>query len=134
MVTVHVNRELSRTRCVFNEHWGTYRVFGARAGSHHARPPTPVFPEAWDPRNIAIVRDVALLLNVMRDAGVVSDYALFGAAAQMRYTEAVATVDADVLVAGPAPDCLDVPEPTETERLLRRQADWQATASSPPSQ
>jgi hypothetical protein len=68
-------------------------------------------PEAWDPRNIAIVREVAVLLNAMPDAGVVSDYALFGAAAQMRYTEAVATVDADVLVAGPAPDRLDVLEP-----------------------
>ena len=44
----------------------------------------------------------------MRDAGVISDYALFGAAAQMRYTEAVATLDADVLVAVPSPDRLDV--------------------------
>jgi hypothetical protein len=44
----------------------------------------------------------------MRDAGVISDYALFGAAAQMRYTEALATLDADVLVAVPSPDRLDV--------------------------
>jgi len=44
----------------------------------------------------------------MRDACVISDYALFGAAAQMRYTEAVATLDADVLVAVPSPDRLDV--------------------------
>jgi hypothetical protein len=57
------------------------------------------------------VRDVAVLLNAMRDAGVVSDYALFGAAAQMRYTEAVATIDADVLVAVPVPGRLDVLEP-----------------------
>lgn len=51
---------------------------------------------------------MALLLNEMRDTGVVSDYALFGAVAQMRYTEPVATLDADVLVAVPAPDHLDV--------------------------
>lgn len=44
----------------------------------------------------------------MRDSGVVADYALFGAAAQMRYTEPVATLDADVLVTVPAPDRLDV--------------------------
>jgi len=44
----------------------------------------------------------------MRAAGVITDYALFGAAAQMRYTEPVATLDADVLVAVPAPGKLDV--------------------------
>jgi hypothetical protein len=54
------------------------------------------------------VKEVAVLLNAMRDSGVVADYALFGAAAQMRYTEPVATLDADVLVAVPAPDRLDV--------------------------
>jgi hypothetical protein len=54
------------------------------------------------------VKEVAALLNAMREAGVILDYALFGAAAQMRYTEAVATFDADVLVAVPAPDRLDV--------------------------
>ena len=54
------------------------------------------------------MRELALLLNEMRHAGVVSDYALFGAAAQMRYTEPVATLDADVLVALPSPDRLDV--------------------------
>jgi hypothetical protein len=57
------------------------------------------------------VRDVAVLLNEMRSAGIVLDYALFGAAAQMRYTEPVATLDADVLVAVPAPDRLDVLAP-----------------------
>jgi hypothetical protein len=41
---------------------------------------------------------VAELLNEMLTAGVIFDYALFGAAAQMRYTEPVATLDADVLV------------------------------------
>ena len=49
------------------------------------------------------MREVAQLLNEMRAAGVVRNYALFGAMAQMRYTEAVATIDADVLVAVPAP-------------------------------
>ena len=44
----------------------------------------------------------------MRAAGVVRDYALFGALAQIRYTEPVATVDADVLVAVPASGRLDV--------------------------
>jgi hypothetical protein len=57
------------------------------------------------------VRDVAVLLNAMRDAGVVQDYALFGAAAQMRYTEPVATLDADVLVAVPSTGRLDVLAP-----------------------
>lgn len=44
----------------------------------------------------------------MRAAGVIEEYALFGAIAQMRYTEAVATVDIDVLVMVPGPDRLDV--------------------------
>ena len=57
------------------------------------------------------VKELAMLLNAMRDAGVVLDYALFGAAAQMRYTEPVATFDADVLVAVPTPDRLDVLSP-----------------------
>jgi hypothetical protein len=57
------------------------------------------------------VKEVAALLNAMRDAGVIVDYALFGAAAQMRYTEAVATLDADVLVAVPSPGRLDVLAP-----------------------
>jgi hypothetical protein len=38
------------------------------------------------------MRDVTLLLNEMRQAGVTLDHALFGAAAQMRYTEPVATL------------------------------------------
>jgi hypothetical protein len=44
------------------------------------------------------MRTVAELLNALKVAGVVRDYALFGAMAQMRYTEPVATLDADVLV------------------------------------
>ena len=51
---------------------------------------------------------LAQLLNAMCSAGVIQNYALFGAAAQMRYTEPVATLDADVLVAVPQPDRLDV--------------------------
>ncbi len=54
------------------------------------------------------MRELAQLLNEMRSAGVIEDYALFGAVAQMRYTEPVATLDADVLVAIPAKDRLDV--------------------------
>lgn len=49
-----------------------------------------------------------MLLNEMRSSGVISDYALFGAVAQMRYTEPLATLDADVLVAMPSPERLDV--------------------------
>src|SRR5271157_2359360 len=43
----------------------------------------------------------------MQQAGVIRNYALFGAVAQMRYTEPVATLDADVLVAVPARGGLD---------------------------
>ena len=49
-------------------------------------------------RTIGSVRDIAELLKGMREAVVVSDSARFGAAARMRYTEAVAMLDADVLV------------------------------------
>lgn len=52
--------------------------------------------------------ELARLLNSMCEAGVISGYALFGATAQMRYTEPVATLDADVLVAVPEPDKIDV--------------------------
>src|SRR3989442_3606713 len=37
----------------------------------------------------------------MRESGTITDYALFGALAQIRYTEPVATLDADVLVGLP---------------------------------
>src|SRR5690349_17535837 len=43
----------------------------------------------------------------MQGAGVIRNYALFGATAQMRYTEPVATLDADVLVALPDAGRLD---------------------------
>ena len=54
------------------------------------------------------MRELAQLLNQMREAGVIREYALFGAVAQMRYTEPVATLDADVLVSVPDPKRLDV--------------------------
>lgn len=37
------------------------------------------------------MKQVAQLLNAMVEGGVLSDYAVFGAVAQMRYTEAVTT-------------------------------------------
>ena len=57
------------------------------------------------------MKDVALLLNEMQASGVIIDYALFGATAQMRYTEPVATLDADVLIALSSPERLDVLAP-----------------------
>lgn len=53
------------------------------------------------------MKELVQLLNEMCEAGVISDYALFGAVAQMRYTEPVATLDADVLVGMPGPERLD---------------------------
>lgn len=50
-------------------------------------------------------------MEAMRRAGVVTDYALFGAVAQMRYTEPVATLDADVLVVLPGGSRLDLLAP-----------------------
>lgn len=57
------------------------------------------------------MKELALLLNEMRAAGVIADYALFGAIAQMRYTAPVATLDVDVLVALPSADQLDLLAP-----------------------
>ena len=54
------------------------------------------------------MKQVAQLLNDMLACGVIRNYALFGAMAQMRYTEAVATLDADVLVTVPSADRMDV--------------------------
>jgi hypothetical protein len=53
------------------------------------------------------VKELAQLLNEMQQVGVIRNYALFGATAQMRYTEPVATLDADVLVALASEDRLD---------------------------
>ena len=57
------------------------------------------------------MKQIAELMNEMIDAGVITGYALFGATAQMRYTEPVATLDADVLVAVPTPEKLDLLSP-----------------------
>jgi hypothetical protein len=57
------------------------------------------------------VRELAQLLNDMRTAGVIQDYAIFGAVAQMRYTELATTVDVDVLVSLPHADRLDLLAP-----------------------
>jgi hypothetical protein len=57
------------------------------------------------------MKDVALLLNDMLSAGVITNYAIFGAVAQMRYTQAVATMDADILVVMEGQDSLDVLKP-----------------------
>jgi hypothetical protein len=54
------------------------------------------------------MKDVAKLLNAMQRDGVVVSYAVFGAVAQMRYTEAVSTLDADILVAVEEQDPLTV--------------------------
>ena len=54
------------------------------------------------------MKEVAGLLNDMVEAGIVTNYAVFGAVAQMRYTEAVVTLDADILVTVPQPDALDI--------------------------
>jgi len=47
------------------------------------------------------LKDVAQLLNEMLEESIISNYAIFGAVAQMRYTEAVMTMDMDILVALP---------------------------------
>lgn len=54
------------------------------------------------------MKELAQLLGEMLAAGVVENYAVFGAVAQMRYTEPVATLDADVLVTVPHPDRIDL--------------------------
>lgn len=51
---------------------------------------------------------MAQLLNELQSSGLVQGYALFGSLAQMRYTEPVATLDAEVLVAVSQSDRLDV--------------------------
>jgi len=54
------------------------------------------------------VKELAQLLNEMKAEAVIRDYALFGAVAQMRYTEPVATLDADVLIGVAEPERIDV--------------------------
>jgi hypothetical protein len=57
------------------------------------------------------MKDVARLLNDMISAGIITDYAIFGAVAQMRYTQAVVTMGADILVVMERQDSLDVLKP-----------------------
>ncbi len=57
------------------------------------------------------MKELAELLNAMQVERIIEGYALFGAIAQMRYTEPVATLDADVLVSVPLPERLDVLKP-----------------------
>jgi hypothetical protein len=54
------------------------------------------------------MKAVAHLLNELTSSGLNQGYALFGAMAQMRYTEPVATLNADVLVAVSQPERLDL--------------------------
>jgi len=44
------------------------------------------------------LKEVVQLLESLKQSKIIRDYALFGSVAQMRYTEPVATLDADVLV------------------------------------
>jgi hypothetical protein len=57
------------------------------------------------------MKEVADLLQAMVEAGIIRTYAVFGAIAQMRYTEPVATLDADVLVSLPDRPGLDLLAP-----------------------
>ena len=53
------------------------------------------------------MKEVIQLVNGMQAAGVIENYAIFGAIAQMRYTEPVVTLDVDVLVSVPSPERMD---------------------------
>ena len=80
------------------------------------------------------MREVALLLQEMVSAGVVTSYAVFGAVAQMRYTEAVLTEDVDVLVELPGKHGLDVLAPIYAycrSRGLSSQGQWIRVGSWP---
>ena len=57
------------------------------------------------------MKDVAALLGDTLSARIINNYAVFGAVAQMRYTEAVVTLAVDVLVVTPHPDSIDVLTP-----------------------
>ena len=62
-------------------------------------------------QNKSSMKKVAELLNEMRSAGMITNYALFGAIAQIRYTQPLATLDVDVLVTMPSEEGLDVLRP-----------------------
>ena len=89
----------------------------------------PVFQASMKP-----MKEVALLLQDMVSAGVITGYAVFGAVAQMRYTEAVLTEDADVLVEIPGEHGLDVLAPIYAycrSRGLSFQGQWIRVGSWP---
>lgn len=54
------------------------------------------------------MRELAELLNEMVDKGVIKNYAIFGAMAQIRYAEPVATLDIDVLVGVSEAERIDI--------------------------
>jgi hypothetical protein len=76
------------------------------------------------------MKEIARLLGDMVQGGIIINYALFGAMAQMRYTVPVAAVDADVLVASGdsrrlavlAPFCAERGYPPDGEVI--RVGDW----------
>jgi len=53
------------------------------------------------------MKEVAQLLSDMLSAKIIKDYAVFGSVAQMRYTEAVVTMDAAVLIVTPQQGSID---------------------------
>ncbi|HEU5181156.1 MAG TPA: hypothetical protein VFW45_10200 [Candidatus Polarisedimenticolia bacterium] len=57
------------------------------------------------------MKEIARLLGEMVQTGTITDYALFGAIAQLRYTQPIATLDVDVLVRIRPDDRLDVLSP-----------------------
>ena len=57
------------------------------------------------------MKRVAKLLKEMIDAGIITNYAVFGAVAQMRYTEAIVTLYADILIAVPDTSLPDILSP-----------------------
>ncbi|MDD4735029.1 MAG: hypothetical protein PHP44_02865 [Kiritimatiellae bacterium] len=54
------------------------------------------------------MKELIQLIDEMMDAQVITNYAVFGAVAQMRYTEAVLTLDADILIATKDDDSIAV--------------------------
>ena len=57
------------------------------------------------------MKKVVEILNEMCKLGIINTYAIFGAVAQMRYTEAVVTLDMDILVGIPETDSLAILSP-----------------------
>ncbi len=57
------------------------------------------------------MKTLTQLVNNMKEDGIIKNYAVFGAVAQMRYTETVVTMDADILIEVDDPNRLDVLSP-----------------------